>query len=658
MQTLFLLLGLVPFALALLPPRQCAKANAIISLLLSLQTSFWAIKTLLVGSGLSLALPASFWGEPLVFIIDPLSAFFILVINFTCLAGAVYATGYIRSYTDKSRGEHTVHFISYGILHYSMLLVTMLQTGLAFLFAWELMSISSFLLVIFEGENKVTLRAGFNYLIQMHVAVLFLIIGFIFLEMQTSEMSFAALSNYFTRHANFGLFLVFFIGFGIKAGFMPLHTWLPHAHPAAPSYVSAVMSGVMIKMGIYGILRVLMHVQGALIPIGSFLFVVAAGSGLLGVMLAIIQHDLKRLLAYHSIENIGIIGMGIGLGVLGLGVNNHTLAALGFAGGLLHVLNHSLFKSLLFYGAGSVYTQCHTRKLDALGGLIKKMPQTAILFLIGALAICGLPPFNGFVSEFLIYNSALQGLQQVSLFSGVISLIALAALALIGGLALFCFAKAFGIVFLGNARSKVVAHASEVTPAMRWPLFAIVGIMLSIGLLPGFYLKALTPVVAQFLPGMPTPALPLANVLSTIGLIGAIFIALSGGLFWLRRLLSRQSPVITGPTWGCGYTGATPQMQYTATSFAEPYSNLAAPVLNIQKHHHAIAETEIFPGRRGFETHSADLIEDKIVLPAVAFARRIFDQATVIQSGHTRHYVMYAFAFILFLFLITFLDLI
>lgn len=658
MQILFLCLGLLPLFFLFLPRHLYARMTVVFSVLIAAVSGFWAVQVLAASGTLELATPLVFWGEPLILAIDPLSAFFILAVNFTCLTGAVYAIGYIQSYQSKSSAELIVHYASYLLLQYSMLLVTMLQSGLAFLFAWELMSVSSFFLVLFEGEKRETQRAAFNYLIQMHIAALFLLVGFILLESQTSQMSFPALSHYFAGHANLGLFLLFFVGFGIKAGFMPLHTWLPHAHPAAPSYVSAVMSGVMIKMGIYGILRVSLHVQHDVTAIGGVIFVTAAVSGLAGVMVAIIQHDLKRLLAYHSIENIGIIGMGIGLGMIGLGVGKPALAALGFAGGVLHVLNHSLFKSLLFYGAGSVYTRCHTRNLEYLGGLIKKMPQTALLFLIGALAICGLPPFNGFISEFLIYNAALQGLQHVTLFNGVISLIALSALALIGGLAFFCFAKAFGIVFLGAARSKAALGALEVEPSMRYPLFAIVGVMLSIGLWPALYGRIISPIVGQFVPALELPLLAPWRSLATIGLIGVVFLLLAGGLYLLRRSRVRQLGVATGPTWGCGYVGSTRRMQYTATSFAESYTHLAAPALHIETHYEPIGEAEIFPKKRSFATHSADLVEDKIYQPAIAAIRRLFDKATVIQSGHTRHYVMYAFVFILLLFLITFLNLI
>jgi hydrogenase-4 component B len=232
-----------------------------------------------------------------------------------------------------------------------MIMVVMLQDGVAFIILWEIMALSSFMLVIFNAETRSIMKTGISYLIQMHIGMFFILIAFLLAEKATGIMGFAALTPYFSDHSNIFLFILFFIGFGMKAGFIPLHTWLPQAHPAAPSHVSGVMSGVMIKMGIYGILRVVISLQNDLFVIGNIILFVSLISGILGVMMAIVQHDIKRLLAYHSIENIGIIGIGIGLGVIGLSVENTGLILLGFSGGLLHVLNHSLFKSLLFYNA-------------------------------------------------------------------------------------------------------------------------------------------------------------------------------------------------------------------------------------------------------------------------------------------------------------------
>ncbi len=381
--------------------------------LLAAAISGWAAWQVLINDIGVIDLPFFFLiGNQVHLVIDRLSAFFILVVNFTAITGGLYALGYLRPYTaNKNSTELSLHLFSFLWLHISMLLACIVRDGLAFLIAWELMAISSFILVIFESDKKETIKIGINYLIQMHVALIFIMTGFIYAFVKTgAEFSFDGLAVYFATHPPFYLFLFFFIGFGIKAGFIPLHSWLPRAHPAAPAHVSGVMSGVIIKMGIYGILRVLTYIHTNLLSIGILILIVSLISGLLGVMFAIVQHDLKKLLAYHSIENIGIIGIGIGIGLIGVAMKIPALAVLGFTGGILHVLNHSLFKSLLFYTAGSVNQQTHSRHIEHLGGLIKRMPKTSLLFLLGALAICGLPPFNGFISEFLIFSGLFKGL--------------------------------------------------------------------------------------------------------------------------------------------------------------------------------------------------------------------------------------------------------
>ena len=302
---------------------------------------------------------------------------------------------------------------------------------------------------------------------------------------------------YFSNHSNLLLFILFFIGFGIKAGFIPMHTWLPEAHPAAPSHVSGVMSGVMIKMGIYGILRVLMSVQNDLLLIGLIILSISLVSGVLGVMMAIVQHDLKRLLAYHSIENIGIIGIGIGLGMIGLATNNTALALLGFSGGLLHVLNHSLFKSLLFFNAGSVYKATHTRNIEQLGGLMKKMPYTAILFLIGSLAICGLPPFNGFISEYLIYLGMFKSLSAANLYQSIIILRNYCRFYTYWRTGNFLFYKSIRNCISGRTTFRKVTYAKEVGKDMIFPQFITIAFIVLIGLASAYFVKPVFNIVTQ-----------------------------------------------------------------------------------------------------------------------------------------------------------------
>ncbi len=621
-------------------------------------SSIWAIPQLLIiTEPLNLAL-MPFMGHTLNIEIDNLSAFFILVVNFTILTGIIYAKAYLKPYFDKkSKTEFALHYFNFLWLHISMLLVVMLRDALAFLFIWEIMSLSSFFLVIFESEKKETIKIGIKYLIQMHIGIIFLLTAFIWAYVQTgAEFSFDGLALFFENHNPFYLFIVFFIGFGIKAGFIPLHSWLPHAHPAAPSHVSGVMSGVMIKMGIYGILRVLTYIHHDLFYIGLFILIISLISGLVGVSLAIVQHDMKKLLAYHSIENIGIIGIGIGLGTIGLAQNIPLLAVLGFGGGILHILNHSLFKSLLFYTAGSVYQQTHTRNIEHLGGVIKKMPKTALFFLLGALAICGLPPFNGFISEFLIYSGMFKSLHSAGLFTDTILLFSFIGLAIIGGLAIFCFTKVFSIIFLGNARSEKVEHAKEVENSMLLPNFLIGFMIILIGFIPFIFMQPLAKIVGMFAPN--TNAIyQIIPTLNNISLSSGIFIAVIGLLWILRSWQQKKQAIKQEPTWGCGYTGANPALhQYTATSYANNFVQLSSKLVNVKKEFKDFQLAEIFPQEREFNTHSSDVFEDKLVSKPSNKIMQWFKQIAVFQTGKIQHYLLYALVFLIVIFLLTYLN--
>jgi len=600
-------------------------------------------------------------GSIMVMTIDRLSAFFILVINITVLTGFVYARGYLAPYLkSKSNLSFSIHYFSYLWLWLSMLMVVMVRDGLLFLIVWEIMALSSFFLVIFEAEDRTILKTGINYLIQMHAGMFFIMTGFLIVERDTGIMSFNALSEYFSSHSNFPLFLLFFSGFAIKAGFIPLHTWLPEAHPAAPSHVSGVMSGVMIKMGIYGIVRVLMAMQSDLLLTGTVILVVSLFSGVMGVMMAIVQHYLKRLLAYHSIENIGIIGTGIGLGMIGLALESPVLAVLGFAGGLLHVLNHSLFKSLLFFNAGSVYRTTHTRNMEQLGGLMKRMPWTALLFLTGSLAICGLPPFNGFISEYLIYMGMFRSLAGATLTHSIVIVGSVVGLSLIGGLAIFCFTKAFGIVFLGEARSQKAVNASEASRTMIIPQLLTVSLILLIGLGSPLVIKPMFEIVARSF-GVTIPAMETGTFisnLSQISIMGGVFVLSLTLLLVYRRYHLKRRQVAAGPTWGCGYTAATDRMQYTATSFAYNYNHLAKPLLQNLKIMDEIREDELFPSERKFESHSDDFFRKNLIDKPVDWVSGLLKKIAVMQTGRIQHYILYAFLFMLLVLLLSFLKII
>ncbi|MBF0495747.1 MAG: oxidoreductase [Deltaproteobacteria bacterium] len=413
--------------------------------------------------------------------IDPLSAFFLLPILGLSAAAALYGAEYLIAYqTRKNLGGP---WFFYNLLVASMVMVTVARNGVLFLLAWEVMSLASYFLVTFEHEKENVRQAGWTYLVATHLGTAFLFILFLVLGRQAGSLDFdrfASIGAYGSSVVNL-TFLLALIGFGTKAGFMPFHVWLPEAHPAAPSHVSAVMSGVMIKTGIYGLVRTLTWLGQPEAWWGWVLIGIGLVSGGWGVLFALAQHDLKRLLAYCSVEHIGIIALGLGLGVLGMAVNQPLIAVLGLSGGLLHVLNHALFKGLLFMGAGAVLHATGTRDIDQLGGLIKRMPWTAAMFLIGSVAICGLPPLNGFVSEFLIYVGAFYGtgLHGVSVSGATV----VVGLAMIGGLAAACFAKAFGIVFLGEARSEHAMQGHEVGYAMRIGMLALALGCITIGFL-------------------------------------------------------------------------------------------------------------------------------------------------------------------------------
>lgn len=600
-------------------------------------------------------------GTPVVLVIDTLTAFFTLVIDFTVLIGFLYARGYLEPYRARMNAlRFSVHYFSYLWLWLSMVMVVMVRDGLSFLIVWEIMALSSFFLVIFEAEDRNIMKTGISYLIQMHVGMFFILIAFLLVQKETGRMSFDSLGDYFAGNRNLPLFLLFFTGFAIKAGFIPLHTWLPEAHPAAPSHVSGVMSGVMIKMGIYGIVRVVASMQSDILAAGVIILLLSLLSGVMGVMMAVMQKDFKRMLAYSTIENVGIIGIGIGTGMVGQSLDNHLLAILGYAGGLLHVLNHSLFKSLLFFNAGSVYQAIHTRNMEQTGGLMKRMPRTAMLFLAGSLAICGLPPFNGFISEYLIYMGMINSLSGATLFHSILIVGSIVALSLIGGLAIFAFTRVFGVVFLGQPRSGEAGHASEAGRSMIIPQLATVALILFIGLASPLVVKPVFDIVTGTWGIGAQPLLTGAFTanLSQISLAGGIFVLTLAALLLYRKYHLSRRTIETGPTWGCGYTAATPKQQYTATSYAYNYNHIAKPVLQTRKDIDEIGEDEIFPRKRRFVQHSDDLFRRNLVDRPVDLLSGLLKRIAVMQTGQIRHYILYAFVFMLLVLLLAMLNII
>jgi len=582
--------------------------------------------------------------------VDYLSAWFILVISFTFLTGAWYGLQYMKKYIDQTANV-TLHAVAFILAYTALIDICIIQNGIVFLVIWEIMAISSFIIVIFEHYKPETLKAGINFLIQSHICIVFLTIAFLWIKVKTGSFDFQAITAYTSANpaiVGFGLFVCFFFGFAIKAGFVPFHTWLPLAHPAAPAHISGIMSGVIIKIGIYGILRVLLLIKTDMITIGYFVLFISVITGVYGVMLAIVQHNLKKLLAYHSIENIGIIGIGIGLGCLGVGYNNQILMVSGFGGALLHVLNHSLFKSLLFYSAGNVYQAVHTMKIEAMGGLLKRMPRSAYLFLIGSLAICGLPPFNGFVSEFFIFNGLFNGILTNHFLFILFILFTILGLVVIGGLALICFTKAFGIVFLGTPRESLGDDLIAERPLKMVPLYIIALAIVFIGIFPVLFSPVLLKTIQLYQPVVNLQSnIQIASLLesiTTIGLYSLGFIALTVILFFVRHLIVSKRNTCTDVTWGCGYTGVASKMQYTASSFIRSYRKLAEPILQIKKG--KVNSTGIFPQLMNQVTHPYDKVESWFIDKPLFYIKRLLNRFVFLQNGNIQYYILYGFIFI------------
>lgn len=547
-----------------------------------------------------------------------------------------------------------------------MLMVVMLQDAIGFLLVWELMSLSSFMLVIFESEKPEIVKAGVKYLVQMHFGYLFIVAGFVLVYANTGDFSFEGIKsfaintdNLFKIPNSFWLFLLFFMGFGTKAGFFPLHTWLPIAHPAAPSHISGLMSGIMIKMGIYGLIRVLFNLPELSFSIGIFIFFISILTGLIGIMSAVVQNDLKKLLAYSSIENIGVIGIGIGVGVLGEVYNQPVVAALGWIGALLHLVNHSFFKSLLFYCAGSVYTKTHTRDINSLGGLIKKMPFTAFAFIIGAIAISGMPPFNGFISEFLIYNGLFNGIKEVSLDLPLLMLFGILGLALIGGLALFTFTKAFGMVFLGTARTPHAEHATEIPTSMRLAKVLAIFWILSISLFPFYFYEFVSSIIQERYPIIEFKNLSVAHSLSWIGILALILIVGFVAFFSIRKIILKKKLVTYGPTWGCGYQFANPiTNQYTATSYASNFKRIAEPVFIDMSDTISYSKNEIFPKDRDYKSSTQDKLERIVIMPFANSLVLLVKKLAILQTGKIQNYIVYPLIFMILILVLTILKMI
>ena len=592
--------------------------------------------------------------------VDALSAMFLLIISLAGIATILYSRGYLAHYLTKKSSAHiSLHYTALATLVLSMMLVVMADGSFLFLFAWELMTIASFLLILFDAERAEVLRAALAYLVMMHIGFIFLVAGFVSVDSICGNTTFDSLALCFADGGNTYIFILFLLGFGMKAGLFPMHVWLPEAHPAAPSHVSAIMSGVMIKTGVYGVLRVMsqMSVAEQIHIVGIILLAVGAVTGLWGVILAAVQNDVKRLLAYSSIENIGVIFIGLGVATLAHAAGNPIVMTLAMCGALMHIINHSLFKSLLFFGAGNIYSQMHTTHLDRFGGVAKYMPVTAILFLVATIAICALPPLNGFIGEFMIYlgmlNSVRDGVNTLYAAGGMM------ALALIGGIVVLAFTKLYSTVFLGSPRHHHVAESEEVDnlriAAMAIPAAGII----AIGLFPQYAVRIIEPVVET---------LTNANVayigeyisptLSRISLTAILLIIVIALLYIIKRRAQSTRTVEQGPTWGCGFTSPNIRMQYTGESFAEGLESIATTLTQNTIEGRTVGKSEIFPSTHNYNVRHKDKIDRLFAEWWVELLHIINKRIMKLRTGKINHYILFALIFLVAIFILSLLNLI
>ena len=602
------------------------------------------------------------------FLFDPLSLFFLVVISIVSVPAAIYSFSYLKGEYSSKKIIFSWFLLVVFVL--SMAAVVTVGNLLTFLVAWEIMSLVSYFLVVFDTTHEKSIQAGTIYIIMTHIGTAFLVAAFLILHKYAHSFDFLTIKNaclIMPKSIKDIVFLLLLVGFGTKAGIVPLHIWLPYAHPQAPSHISSIMSGVMIKTAIYGIIRFVIFLLGVNYSWwGVLVLILAVITCLVGVIYALMERDIKRLLAYSSVENIGIILLGVGLAMLFVAKQMPYLAVFSLIAGLYHLINHAIFKGLLFLGAGSVYKATGTRDIEKLGGLIKSMPQTAVYFLIGSMAISALPPLNGFVSEWLTLQAFFLGAFNSSggtrLFLGICASL----LALTGGLAAACFVKAFGVVFLGLPRTHYAQNAKAVPLSMNFSMFFLALLAIVFGLGAGFIIKILAKVASGVMnidsssmnfslnsftinPQIGLSAgqagtsiylsLPLiALVLVVIGLLG----------FVVYKLFGKIKSIVY-KTWDCGYYKLGPLNQYSGTAFSKPFriafSFFLLPYHKTQKVRESFYHVKSF----AYEAHTTLVFKKYIYTPLIALVLKSAKFMRRIQPGSIHLYLAYIFFTLLLL---------
>lgn len=632
-------------------------ATAIISLL-AVGAIALAVYAFMVGEVKLFSFRTAIFGYE-YFAVDRLSALFLVIIAIASVATVIYSRGYLAGYFGRYSSAHfSLHYTALVALVASMMCVVLASGGFSFLFSWELMTIASFILILFEANRQETRRAALNYLVMMHIGFMFLVAGFVMLFNATHSSSFDAIEYYFKLGNPLPLFVVLFIGFGMKAGLFPMHIWLPEAHPAAPSHVSAIMSGVMIKTGIYGVVRLMQAIDAnteLLYTIGLIVLLSGIVTGLWGVIFAAMQNDVKRLLAYSSIENIGVILIGLGIAAVGHAAGSDLIGMCGMCGALLHTVNHSLFKTMLFFGAGNIYSKMHTTTMNRMGGIAKHMPLTAALMAFAVAAICALPPLNGFVSELFIYIGMFNGISDGH--EVLYSVAGIIALSLIGGIVVLAFTKLYGVVFLGSPRSHEVAETQEVDGCRIGAMAIPAAFILFIGLFPQYAILPIARVAEAVTASDNTMVIDhMMPTLQTMSLISWILIAVIVALFLLKRRAQRSRTITEGPTWGCGFTALNTKMQYTGESFSEGLENIGKPFMKDTVDGRTIDKNEIFPTRHSYDIRHKDKVDSLLGRWWMALMHRINEYIMRLRTGRVNSYITFALAFLVAVLVLTLLG--
>ncbi len=601
--------------------------------------------------------------------LDPLAGFFMSLIGIVVFAVSVFGPGYAREF-EHGKQPLAVLGLFTGLFVTGMYLVVLADDAFAFMVAWELMSLSSYFLVAYQHQHAANRRAAFLYLLMAHIGALAILLSFGVLAGFGGGFTFEAMRSapLNTTWASIA-FALGLLGFGMKAGLVPIHTWLPEAHPAAPSHISALMSGVMLKVAIYGFIRLTFDLIGNIHwGWGVTVLVIGSITSLYGVLYALLQTDVKRLLAYSSIENVGIIFIALGLSLTFFGTGQPLLGALGLVAALYHSLNHAIFKSLLFLGAGAVTQRSHKKDLEHMGGLLARMPWTGIFFLIGCISISALPPSNGFVSEWLTFQTALQ---VTSIKSGVLRAvipIAAVVLALTSALAAACFVRLYGIAFLGRARTRSVRRTREASTGMVWAQGLLAGLCVVFGVLPmttvdamnqislsltGYQLKAATSHGWLWL----TPvSVDTASYSAPLVLLGVLLAFAAWALVYFVLRPRHKAISVRGEPWDCGFGALSSRMQYTATAFSMPVQRIFTSVWRIQEdiEREPRRQLDIEPESLRYQLQVEDVTWRLLYLPVVKLLHMAVRRVGRIQTGHLRHYLMYSFVtLILLLWLIT-----